>query len=246
MKEATISKEAMLVVKNRAKSLGITQSDIAQYLNVSLPTVKRWYSGSGVNIEILKNICDVIEVSLSDVFTMVESNEGNQFTYTDTQEKFFSKNPHCLAFFDYLVRGFSVSRIQKKFSLPRVELEKILNQLEKLELIDWLPGNKAKLKVSGEPAWISGGPLSNKFRESILNSFVNGHNKKNTKFLLHDYLDSDFNKIKSKLDELLEFASIANRRAKSSADKSKNYGFYISLKGFNWDMDCFLSEKRND
>jgi len=124
--------------------------------------------------------------------------------------------------------------------MSRLEIEKNLSQLETLELIDWLPNNKAKLKVKGEPLWAPGGPLSKTFRNSILDSFIKGHDKRDTSFYLHDYLEEDLIKIRAKVDELFDFLSRSNKRAKISAENTKSYGVYFSSKEFRWNMDNFL------
>ena len=51
-----------------------------------------------------------------------------------------------LAFFDYLLKGHSSSKIQKKFTLENHRVEKILAKLEKLDLIEWLPKNRRRFQ----------------------------------------------------------------------------------------------------
>jgi len=163
---------------------------------------------------------------LSEVFSLLENNAGDQFQYTEIQERFFSKNPDCLTFFDYLIRGYTVLKIRKKFSMKTLEIEKILSKLDKLELIDWIPG----------------GPLAKKYRNAILESFIKGYDKKDTSFYLHDYLEEDLVKIRVKINELFDYLSRANKRAKMSPEKTKSYGVYFSSKEFKWNMDHFLKK----
>jgi len=211
-------------------------------LGVSLPTVKRWYSGKGITISNLKAICDYLGCSLSEVFAHIEGSEINSFIYTLQQENALVKEPHLLAFFDYLVRGKTVPFIRNKFALTESETTLILIKLDKLNLIELHPKNRVKLKNTGEPTWIPNGPLASHFRQEVLNGFVGSHEKENTIFYLHNYLDEDLVTIKSKLQDLENFLKLVNKRTLKNSKSSQSYGAYFALKKFQWSMDKYLEK----
>ena len=67
-----LNKQAMIIVKNKAKSLGLTQSDLAKKLGVSLPTIKRWYGGGTVTLESFKLLVNEVGLSLTEIFSSIE------------------------------------------------------------------------------------------------------------------------------------------------------------------------------
>lgn len=235
-----INKQALQIVKNKAKSQGLTQNDLAKKLGVSLPTIKRWYAGGTITLESLKLLVNQVGLSLTEVFSSIEESALETFHYTDEQEYFFSTNPDYLAYFDNLLRGNTPSQIQKKFHLPEKKTVQYLSKLDKLKLIEWLPKNKVRLLVKGEPVWKVGGPLAVKLRNDIFKSFIESERKSETQFFLHDYLEEDRKEISRKIQDVVEFAKRANRRAKFNIDKAKPSGIYLSLQNFRWEVDKYL------
>lgn len=234
------SKEIVSIIKQRTRLNGLTQQDLATNLRVSLPTIKRWLAGEFVTIDNLKRLCEEVGLTLSEVFAMVESYSVPKFQYTLEQEGFFAEHPDYLAFFDNLLRGYTVNRIQKKFSLSQRKVELYLAKLDKLELIDWLPQNKSKLLISGEPVWRKDGALAKKLRKEIFNSFQARDDQSNSYFFLHDYLPEDAAAIQSRIEELIQFASRADKRSKARPEDARPKGLYISCQDFRWSLDEYL------
>ena len=239
MKDLNI--QAMKIIKNKAKSLGLTQNDLAIRINVSLPTIKRWYGGGTITLESLHTLVSEVGLTLTEVFSSIENAVSEYFHYTEEQELFFSTHLNYLAYFDNILRGLSPIQIQRKFKLTEKKNILYLSKLDKLKLIEWLPKNKVNLLVQGEPAWEANGLLATKQRNDIFKSFIDAQKESGTYFYLHDYLPEDSEMIKIKIEELLEFAKRANSRAKFHIDESSPSGLYISLQNFRWDIDRYLS-----
>ncbi len=236
-----LNKQAMQLIKARAKSQGLTQEVLAKRLGVSLPTIKRWYGGGTITLESLGLLVNQMGLTLTEVFSSIENASTPTFQYTDEQERFFSSNPDYLAYFDNLLRGYSPDHIQRKFKLPERECVSYLSKLDKMKLIEWLPKNKVRLLVTGEPVWKTGGALVTKLRKDIFESFLESESKVHSHFFLHDYLPEDKDELTRKLQELIEFSKRANSRAKFKIDKSKPMGLYVSLQSFRWEIDSYLA-----
>ena len=243
MRSNEFAKAIMATLREHASAKGYTQSSLAKKLNVSLPTLKRWLAGKAVTLENLKRIADSLGVSFIDLASAIDDKEGTRFQYTVEQEEHLAKNPELLAFFDYLIRGYSPLRVKKKFSLSTVFLERCLSRLDKLGLIEWLPKNKAGLKLVGEPQWRKDGPLVKRFRDQIKSEFLNSHNTIFEKFALHDYLPEDRIKIERKLEEALELSRQAGARSTVSQNVAEASGLFISFKKFRWNLDSFLKDR---
>lgn len=243
MRSNEFSKAIMASLREHASAKGYTQIVLAKKLNVSLPTLKRWLAGKAVTLENLKRLADSVGVSFVDLAAAVEDKEGTRLQYTIEQEEQLAKNPELLAFFDYLIRGYSPMNVQKKFLLSTVFLERCLSRLDKLGLIDWLPKNKAALKFVGEPQWRKGGPLAKRFGDQIRSEFLSSHNTIFEKFVLHDYLPEDRIKIEGKLEETLELSRQASARATVSQNLTEAGGLLVSFKKFRWNLDTFLKDR---
>ena len=237
-----LNKQAMQIIKIKSKSLGLTQETLAKKLGVSLPTIKRWYGGGTITLDSLNLLVNEVGLTLTEVFSSLESSLSPSFQYTDEQESFFSSNPDYLAYFDNLLRGYSPSQIQKKFHLIDKKCISYLAKLDRLKLIEWLPNNKVRLLVHGEPIWKPGGALATKLRSDILKNFFESESTVSSHFFLHDYLPEDKEEIAKKIQELIEYSKRANSRAKFKVDKSKPIGLYLSLQNFRWNIDTYLAK----
>lgn len=236
-----ITKEIMTYIKQQLKAQGITQELIASDFDVSLATVKRWYSGNGISLEKINEICDYLGISLSDVISSVK-NEDLYFDYENEQEVFFSKNPEYLAFFDLLIKGRTLKNIEKKYNLSPKTSTRYLLKLDKLKLIELRENNKFKILVKGEPRWKRDGPLSKRFKDSILTSFFDSKNSLIENFNITEINDTDIIEIQKLIKELMIKVNQASNRAKRTNSKLKSYGLRVSLKEFTWDLSSYLKK----
>lgn len=234
-----LNKQIGEALKFRAKSLGITQADIAKELDVSIGTIKRWYSGKGFTVSSIQQLSEYLGISLSQLFAEIE-NEKETFEYTLKQEKILAQKPELLVFFDHLLRGKSIKQIQNLFNIKNQKTDQILLALDKVGLIELHENNKVKLLRKGEPVWKKDGPLSKKFKGIVIDDFLCKLKEKDASFFIHDYLVDDLGQILLKMEELKTYLSYANKRASKSNQKKASFGTYFALKEFSWNLDSFL------
>lgn len=238
---STIEKRALELIKKKTKFLGLTQAKIAEELNVSLPTIKRWFSGRSITVSVIENLCKTAGISLSELF--LEAERGStHYTYSVEQESLFIKHPKVLALFDHLVSGDSVTSIQKKYLISKDEMFSMLLKLDRSGLIQLYENNKIKLVHSGEPQWIPGGQLSQKYRKQMIESLLKDHEKADTIFLIHNYSAEDAMQLRIKFKELQEMMLSFNLKGNSNKDNTKSYGVYMTLKEFEWDLRNLLKK----
>ncbi len=193
-------------VKNVIKEKGYTQEEFAEIIGISIPTLSRWLRGEGLLFQDLNMMLEKLGVKLSELAMLAEGDVANKFTYTIEQEDAFVSTEGLLAFFDQLLNRKTVSHIARTFKLSEKSINFYLSRLDKLKLIEWLPNNKFKIIVSGEPSWIVGGPLSQKFRKQIINEHIQNHLNNREMLRMGVYsLTADSNKkINEKFQELME------------------------------------------
>jgi len=201
-------------IKKKLKEKNITQSQFANLMQVSEPTIKRWLKGEGLLLKDLISMLNRLDLQLSDLASLAEGSMSTQFVYSIEHEKAFIQHQGLLAFFDLLIRGKTPTQIAKKFKLTKKSMIFYLSNLDKLKLIEWLPNNKAKILIQGEPNWIPKGPLSQKFRKEVITEFTNIYlnDRKNLKLGVYALSTSTCDKINEKYQEIIEFARISEIR----------------------------------
>ena len=131
----TTELQAITILKAKARGLQLTQQKLADMLNVSLPTVKRWWAGRGLSLNVLHRLCALMGLTLSELFAEIESFAA-VYTYTLQQEQLLVSHPKILAFFDFMVSGESVQSIKRKFTLSEAEVVSMLLKLDRVGLLE--------------------------------------------------------------------------------------------------------------
>lgn len=202
----TVAFELCKQIRNKLRSKNITQEEFAKLLNISTPTVKRWLRGDGLLIADLIRMLELLGLSLSEISLMADGTKRNNFTYTQSQEELFSEYNGTLAFFDLLLKGKSPLQIRRQHKLNEKSVSYYLSKLDRVKLIEWLPNNKARLLVSGEPTWLKNGPLSKKFRKQIINAHLLNYsdNREHLKIGIYSLSSDSLLKLQSLILEITE------------------------------------------
>jgi len=192
-------------IKKALKSKGINQEKLSELLGISERSVNRILTGGTLTTDRLFEICKVMGITLKELLLMEEGElERMDFEYTIEQEEFFVKNWATGLFYIRLFTYPSVKKLAKDYNIDDVTITKMLSDLEKLNLLKWLPGNEAKLY---EPRKfnIQGGPVyrfkAKRLGEMLLNKSLK--NEKDPGFLFFPNLtDHALKKFRVKLKEL--------------------------------------------
>ncbi len=165
--------EVIIALKKLLKAKGIVYQDLAHELGLSLASIKRLFSQEDLTLSRLDQICTFAGMQMSDVFKLVESSkQENSRELTDEQENRLTQHPQRLAYLELLLSGMKPKQIEKEFKLSEAQTHKILSDLDKWELIDWLPGNKIRLKISEMIKLKRQGPLRKLLQEKGVKSFL--------------------------------------------------------------------------
>ena len=228
-------------LKGMTRAKGLTQASLAKDMGVSLPTIKRWFSGKGVTLENLFSLLDLIGVSFQDLIEFIPP-ELKGFQYSSQQEEFFTRNPMYLAYFDRLLAGDRPQDVARQMRLTAKSTSRYLSGLEKIGLIEVHPENKIRMKVEGEPQWSKDGPLATKFRASVATEFIEKLGTKKIHMGLHRLLPEDRDKSLALIKELQTFLMGSENRAKFLKKGMSSYGFMVALAPFE---SSLLTEIKN-
>lgn len=226
----------MTVVKRKLVSLGITQDEAAKRCGVSLPTLKRWLSGEGVSLENLFLLSDAVGISFDELSDVMRAEFGKTTEYTEKQEALFVRYPSCLAFFDMLLSGKSVSEIKKKSGISEESVRRHLQLLEKVDLIERGLKDKITVKIRGEVKWRKNGALAKKFKGAAFAEFLKQCNDEpgSLIFKMNRLSSADAARAKQMIKDLRDFLSVAESRARFEKSGSESFGVVLALAKFEW------------
>lgn len=162
----------VLALKRVLKSAGLTYRDVAQGLAISEPTVKRMLSRGPLTLARLEQICALAKVEIADLVRMVEGGARQLTELTEAQEEEIVSDPRLLVVAFLVVNGWRAEDIRAEYAFSKADVVRYLARLDRLKLIELLPGNRVRLLVSPRFAWRRNGPIERFFMTHMLQDFL--------------------------------------------------------------------------
>jgi transcriptional regulator with XRE-family HTH domain len=232
-------------LKKALKLKGITYQKLAKLLDISETTVGRIFSEGTFTLERFLKILEVIGIPLQELLSMQEIEmEGRSQTLTLEQEKFFVKNLNYLAFAILLIKFEKPQKVADAYNLSKETMYKILGQLEKLGLINWLPGDEVRILVSRRTMFLKDGPLSTLLDRQEIAAFVDNDFKGPNEFEYFSifYLSERAQKIlHAKMEELSKEIGKEMDLEALLKVPSEQVGIYMAIRPFE---DPFIENLR--
>jgi len=165
--------EALITTLKKAlKNSGLTYADVARHLGMSEANVKRLFSSKRFTIERLEDICQLMNMELSDLFHLHEETRTQITQLTLEQEKTLVQDIKLLLVAVSVRNRLTFDDMIKNYELSETELVRCLAALDKLKIIDLLPQNRFKLLIDDNFRWHPNGPIERFFETQIQGQFL--------------------------------------------------------------------------
>lgn len=167
---------------------GLTYREVAEKLNVSEATIKRYLNGRRLTIQVMENLCSVLGLSLTEFYEIAAQRISTKAeVLTEYQERELAKNPEYGLILVLLAQGWTPEEIMQEmsFDAPRMFLD--MMALEKLGFIKVYPGNRVRVLVSEQVRLRPNGPMTASFSRYARTLFSNltGEQAKNDAWGFH-------------------------------------------------------------
>jgi len=159
-------------LKKVLKARGMTYADLALALRVSTPTIKRLFSQRTFTLERLEEILKVLELDFHELARMSHGRRSGPVELSAEQENALSKDARLFSVFWLLCNEWRFDEIVSEFRLGAAQITSYFARLERLRLIDWRPGNRARLRVPKHYVWRTGGPLRKAYGLKVVTEFM--------------------------------------------------------------------------
>jgi AcrR family transcriptional regulator len=168
-----MAQTALLIdlVKAALRQRGITYAQIATALDLSESSVKRLFAHKDMPITRLESICGVMNLELADLFELTQSSQRRLTELTEDQERALVDEPKLLMVGVLVLSHWTVEEILQEYQLTQPQLVGLLTRLDRLRLIDLLPGNRIKVRLARNFSWRKGGPIQRFFEERVQRQF---------------------------------------------------------------------------
>ncbi len=228
-------------LKQALKTHNLTYADVGGALDMSEANVKRQFASKRFTLERLEDICQIMQMELSDLFQLYEDSRQRITQLTYEQEEKLVADVKLLLVAVSVRNSLSFSDILSQYHLTEAECIQSLAQLDRLKIIDLLPNNRIKLRVSEDFRWLSDGPIERFFASQLQDHFLDSRftSELDQRLFLYGLLsDASLQQLKNKMQNLAkEFTELLRHDAKLPLNKRHSVGFMLAMRP--WDAKIF-------
>ena len=168
------TKQLVAAIKRSLKIRGLTYRDVANYLDLSEASVKRLFSTGSFSLQRLEAICNLLDIDFYELVRMTSmATVKKPQRLTVAQEQALADSPSLFAYFYLLLNGWTHQGICKEHGLSEVASIRRLAALDRLRLIELLPGNRVRLLTDHIILWRRDGPVKRRYEKEIRQDFMN-------------------------------------------------------------------------
>lgn len=153
--EATGQTVAMLAALRRSlKRNALTLASIAERMDASEATIKRWLAGKGLTLDRFEQLAGLAGLSLAELAQDSATRpEHLSDELTFAQERALSDDELMAFVFIVILGGYDWHEILIDFAISAPVMEAKLDRLEKLALIDRLSGGRVRPRIDRNIIW---------------------------------------------------------------------------------------------
>ncbi|NVK42420.1 MAG: helix-turn-helix transcriptional regulator [Oceanospirillaceae bacterium] len=233
--------DAVIATLKRAlKSQGLTYADVAQGLGMSEANVKRLFASGRFSLSRIEQVCELMQMELSELFQLYEASRSRIARLTEEQERELVADPLLLMVAVFVQNHLGFADITGRYNISETDCIRCLAKLDRLRIIDLLPQNRIKLRIDEHFSWIPGGPIERYFEREVQQQFLRGSFRRSggTRLFFNGLLSERSRQlIARRLDALgHEVADLQRQDASRPPEERHNTGVLLALR--EWEFDA--------
>ncbi|GJM05963.1 MAG: transcriptional regulator [marine bacterium B5-7] len=236
----------IITLKKALKAHGLTYNDIAKKIGLSEASIKRMFSEKNFTLKRLEQLCQCMNMELSDLLKLMQEDEQHLSKLNEEQEKEIANNLTLLLVTVCVLNRWSLDEITAHYKISEIEGIRLLAKLDKLKIIELLPKNRIKLLVASNFAWLENGPIQKFFQTKVEQDFFNTRfNKENERLLVvNGMLANSSNAVfQKKMEKLIkEFNELNDTDARLSLDARNGTTVVMAIR--QWKYGLFEPMRR--
>ena len=222
-------------LKKSVRQRGLTYAALARELHLSEASVKRMFSRGTFTLSRIEQILAALEMDLEEVARMARGAAAGPVELTLEQETALARDERLLSVFWLLHNDWRFA-----------ELTAACARLERLGLIDWLPGDRVRLRAPRDFVWRPRGPVKKAYGRRVMQEFLRGRFDAPLELLRFEsraLTPESAAMLKQRLDRLLrEFHALAE--ADAAAPGSRRVGVGLLAACRPWEFSVVNALKR--
>lgn len=233
--------------KRLLRSQGFTYRDVAKSLKLSEPSVKRMFANQRFTVERLAQLSELLGFTLAELMQEVVAGNESIRTLTADQEALVVSDMALLLTAVCVLNHWKMSEIVATYKLTEAGCLKRLLQLDRLHLIELLPGNRIRLRIARDFDWLPNGPIRKFFRTQGQDNFLDSsfvEDGESMTFVHGMFTDTAFSQLQPELQRLRKKFSELHEESLSAPLSQRQGSSMLLVTRRGWEPVAFAKLRR--
>ena len=164
--------QVLATVKSQLKAQGLTYRDVAGALELSEASVKRIFADESFTVDRLARIANLLGFTLAELLQEAASAVPQLRVLTADQEAKLVSDEKLLLVAVCALNRWTAAEITSEYRLSRAECLKQLLVLDRMGILELLPGDRIRPRVARDFDWLPDGPIRSYFLDHALGDFL--------------------------------------------------------------------------
>ena len=241
-----LSLDLIDALKRSLRAQGMTYRDLALRLKLSEASVKRMFSQRAMTLQRLEQVCDVLDLGLQELGAEAARGRPAMANLSEAQEQALVDQPPLLLALFLTLNRWRQEDVLVHFDFSDAQWTALLVRLDRLGIIELMPGNRGRPLTARNFRWRADGPMERYFRLHLLGDFFATafDGEQDALLLLSGSLSIDgASQLRLRLEEVArEFDALLARDAGLSAEERVGVSLVLAQKP--WLLQLFQPYRR--
>src|SRR5574337_589820 len=238
--------QLMATLKIRLRAQGLTYRDVARALHLSEISVKRLFKSGRITLDRLAEVAKLAGFSVAELAQEAQAGLPRLHTLTVSQERELVSDQRLLLVALCALNHWAFADMVATYRLSETECLERLLRLDRLGLIDLMPGNRIRIKVARDFDWLPDGPIRSLFRSEGLHDFLNSpflDNGEDMVFAQGMLTEPAMAELRAELRRLREkFAALHDEGLTAPIGQRRGTGLLLAMR--EWEPRAFVEMRR--
>ena len=166
-----LSFELVDALKRLLRAQDLTYRDLAGRLKLSEAAVKRMFSRRAMSLQRLEQVCDVLDIGLAELSAEAARGRAPMAMFSEAQEQALVDEPALLVALFLTLNRWKQADVQAHFNFDNARWTALLVRLDRLGIIELMPGNRGRPLTTRNYRWRADGPMERYFRLKLLGDY---------------------------------------------------------------------------
>ena len=229
-------------LKKVVRMRGLTYAQLAARVDLSEASVKRLFSQRSFTLARLLQFCDALELEFAELARMARGREGEASEMSIAQETALAADTRLLAVFYLVLNGWAFDEIVARYKISATQCVGALAKLDRLQLVDLMPGNRVRLRVPRDLRLRAYGPIRRRHGQRAIEDFLAPQFERAGGYFAFEFRElsrASFELLRRKLERLAaEFQELGELDSRVAPSRRETIGMAIGLRP--WSMESAI------